>query len=358
MSENNVKNTDKGKAYYDFFRLASASNDYTEDELEEFKYFVKSAFRIVNPDQELLVRNALNPKRSNVRILGEGLHVLNPILEESIKIPNPANPIVINYKPKDDADRQDNFTFIPDLVSGGEQSEKDEIYCDYKVSVRIVDPIQYFYSSNVLENLRADIVGVLREFVASKSKKEIMTHFNQFSINEIDPHGKLHEYRRRCGLDVIAIGFDSVKESKAVQEARNRVAVERQNIEKEKAIAERKKQEALGNKRVKEIETEADVMRYQSIATSLRNEGLSSEDISFLLGVSIRGDAIRALRDSDKANVFVNMGESMMGMNPMMYFARHGENTRLTNQFIEDANVIDAEAVELDENGSTKKRRR
>lgn len=356
MSENNAKNTDKRKAYYDFARLAELTGDYSNEELDDFKYFEKSAFRIVNPDQKLLVRNALSPKRSNTRILEPGFHFLNWVLEESIKIPNPANPIVINYKPKNDADRQDNFTFVPDLVSGGEQSEKDEIYCDYKVSIRIADPIQYFYSSNVLENLRADIVGVLREFVASKSKKEIMTRFSQFSINDIDPHGKLREYKRKCGLDVIAIGFDSVKESNDVQEARNRVTVKRQGIEEAKAEAERKRQEALGNQIVKDIETAADVDRYQRIAAALRDEGLSREEIAFLLGISIRGDVVSALRNSDKANVFVNMGESMMGMNPVMYFARHGENTRLTNQFIKDANVIDAEAIELDEKGKKRKR--
>ena len=346
MSENNGGR----KAYYDFYRLAELSNNYSEDELSEFKFFDKSLIRSVKPDELLLVRKVLNPKRSEVRVLDEGLHILDPFFEESIKIPNPSNPIVINYKPKDENDRRENFIFVPNLVSTDETSERDEIYCDYKVSIRIYDPIQYFYSANALENLRAAIVGVLREFIASKAKKEIITNFSKYKIEDIDTSGVLKEFKTKYGLEVVSVGFDSVKESREVQDARNKIAVERQNIEKEKAIKERKKIEAEGNKQVKDIETLADVNRYRSLATTLGDQGLSTEDIAILLGISMRGDAIKTLRDSDKANVFVSM-DNMGGMiNPMMYFARHGEKTSSSSKIIEAAN--DMEDNEEEKNGS------
>ena len=361
MSENNVNNNDKGRAYLDFWRLARASNDYTEEDLEKFKYFLKGPFRVVKPDQLLLVINVLNPTKSNTYVLKEGFHVLNPILEESILVPNPTNPIVIDYKPKDDKDRKDNFTFVPDYVSDDEQSEKDEIYCDYKVSVRIVDPIQYFYSSNGLENLRADIVGVLREFIASKSKKDIMTKFSRFSINEIDPYHVLDGYRSKFGLEVVEIGFNSVKESDAVREARNKVTVEKQNIEVEKAKAKSIEIGELGKKRAKEIATEADVNRINSIATALDKNGLSNEDKAFLLSNFIKGDAVRDLSNSE-AHVWVNFGENwheapiMPGFDPRLYYDLRDKADKADR--VIDVEAEDAEANGLAGDGNIRKRRK
>ena len=349
----------KGRAYLDFWRLARASNDYTEEELEKFKYFLKGPFRIVKPDQLLLVINVLNPTKSNTYVLKEGFHVLNPILEESILVPNPTNPIVIDYKPKDKEDRQDNFTFVPDYVSDDDQSEKDEIYCDYKVSVRILNPIQYFYSSNGLEVLRATIVGVLREFIARKSKKEIMTKFSQFSINEIDSNHVLDDYRSKFGLDVVEIGFNSVKESDAVREARNKVTVERQKIKEEKAKAQSREIEALGRKKAKEIETSADVDRIKSIAEALDEKGLSNEDKAILLSDFIRGDAVRDLSKSDKAHVWFNFGESrreapiMPGFDPRVYYFLRDKGDRVI-----DVEAVDVEADELSGDGKIRKRKK
>ncbi len=369
---NNGRNLDKRKAYLDFYRLAQLTNDYTEEELEEFKYFDRSLFRSVKPDQLLLVRNRLHPGRGNVQILGEGLHFFNPVTEETILVPNPSNPIVINYRPKDEKDKQENFTFTTNINpnnnannntnnannnnNNNKEEASDELYCDYKVSIRLIDPIQYFYSSRSLQTLSEEIVEILRVFVGTKKKSELMTQKSGFPLSEIAPKPWLDKYRREYGIEIVSIGFNSVKETDAVREARNKIAEEKQNIERERAIAERRKVEAEGKSAVKDIETAADVRRYSNILSSLRREGIPESDLAFLIGVSMRGDAVKELRESDKAHVFVNMGEGMMGMNPMMYFASRGENTSASKKYIEGGNVIDADFTETDDESQGRKR--
>ena len=339
----------KGKAYLDFYRLAAKTGDYSENELDDFKYFKKVAFRSVKPDQKLLVRNIFSPGRANVRVLGEGLHFINPAYEESILVPNPSNDIVINYKYESEQDKSDNFTFIPaiGIDSGNSNSVgMDELYCDYKIAFKLSDPIQFFYSANVLENLRADLVGVLREFVARHEKRELVSKYSTYTIDDIDPMGKLRKYDRECGIRVVSVGFDSIKESKEVIDARNKIEVERLRAEQQKAKKEAKK-----------IETETDIERYTALAETYRKMGLSREEISYLIGVSMRGDVVKELKDSDKASVFVSMGESMPMMDPRYYFSRQGLNGGNVKA-LDDGKVIDVDAEEIDDSNSYGRRRR
>ena len=235
------KNNDKKRAYYDFYNLAKYTNDYSDEELEDFKYFSKRPFIIVPPNEKILIRRVLSPGRENVRIEGPGRHYLTPGLEEYIRIPNPANSIVIDPHQVSEADKRENFTFIPGLALDNTKGQNDELYIDYKVFVKIADPIQLFYSANVVNNLIKDLVSIIREFVANHTKEEILTDFGKYKIADFDKNNKLDNYKSKCGLEIEAISVNAVNESREVQEARNKVAVERQKIEQAKARKEVKR---------------------------------------------------------------------------------------------------------------------
>ena len=336
---------EKQKEFYNFYLLAKEMNKYSPEDLEQFKHFERSVVVNVPGDQKILVRNFISDKSQYRYVLGRGLRFINPLYEEYIRVPNPSNDITIDWKYSDEQDKENNFTFIPGYNIPNYDGDKDEVYCDYKITVKIIDPIQYFDSSNVIGTIRNDLVGILREFVAIHTKQDLISNAKKYGIDDIDFNHVLEKYERECGLRVCSIAFDEVVESKAVREARARTAEEREAKQKAEARRERKR-----------IETETDIERYNSYNEIFDSYGFSPEQKAYLLGKVITNDSVKGLKDSGKANVFVSMNDGMSmdsRIDPRMFFARHGEYTGNINKL--DSDAVDEE-VNIDEN--TKKRRR
>ena len=304
-----AKNRDKRKAYYDFYNLAKCTNDYGAEDLEKFMYFSKTPLVFVPENEKILIRRVLNPKREFYRVEGPGRHYLKPGLEEYIRVPNPANSIVIDLHQVSEEDKKENFTFIPGIASGNTNGENDALYIDYKAFVKIVDPIQLFNSANVVNNLIKELVSIIREFVAEHSKIEIMTNFSKYKIEDFDKNNRLKGFKNKCGLEIEAISVNSVKETDEVIEARNKVSVEKQKLEQAKA-----------RRKVRREETKADLERYKAMVEMYSGMGLPESDIAFLASIYMRMDGINAVKESDKANIFLGMGDSM-NMNPASFFA-------------------------------------
>lgn len=347
MAKDKNKDKEKRRAYYDFYNLAKYTGDYSGKDLEDFKYFSKKPIVFVPENEKILIRRVLNPKREFYRVEGPGRHYLTPGLEEYIRVPNPANSIVIDPHQSSESDKKENFTFIPGIVQeNGEMSVKtagdnDALYIDYKAFVRIVDPIQLFNSANVVTNLIKELVTIIREFVASHSKIDIMTNFSKYKIEEFDMNNRLKGFKNKCGLEIEAISVNSVKETDEVIEARNKVAIEKQRLE-----------QARAKRKVKREETKADLERYRALIKMFSNEGLTKEDISFLASMYMKLDSVNALKESDKANVFLSMGEGM-NVNPASFFAmqmasrmKKQENSNYDEGFDDD---FDDDLDELDD---------
>ena len=110
-----AKNRDKRKAYYDFYNLAKCTNDYGAEDLEKFMYFSKTPLVFVPENEKILIRRVLNPKREFYRVEGPGRHYLKPGLEEYIRVPNPANSIVIDPHQVSEEDKKELKLFCQSL---------------------------------------------------------------------------------------------------------------------------------------------------------------------------------------------------------------------------------------------------
>ena len=312
-----------------------------------YMYYRTGIFCSVQADEYAIVMNKLNPSRRDIRLLEPGFHKINPVFEKFIYVPNPYGPSVIDFKPLNDQDKKENFIFTPGmLIKSGDMDDtsQDEIYIDYKVEVKLIDPIRYLNSSRVIQNLKFTIVSILREYVARSRKEDLFSGFSRLDINHLDPRGKLKAFEYKFGLRVDSLGVNNIKLSEAVQKAKNESAVSKENIKK----AKYEREAAI-------IRAESDRAGFEKILEMAEEKGFNASQKIELLRFYTQGQFAK----NPNAHVFIGSGNSMM--DPAMMLAMYG-GSRFGDS--NNSKVIDAQySEEFDKapmlgNNNGKKRKR
>lgn len=324
VSNNSEENVLMDQKYDGFEKFVLDGRDQSR-----YQYFRRGVICKVDKGEFAIVVNELSPSGpKGVRLVGPGWHLIDPVFEKFIYVPNPEGPVVLNFKPYDDQDKKMNFTFTPGMFSNSDDindADRDEVTLDYKVKVQLVDPIRYFYNREVIQNLRAEVVSILREYVAKSNKKDFFGRFSNLSLNVLDPTGRLREYERKYGLKVIKLDVDNIKLSDAVQEARNASAVKNEEINQARYDLEKSK-----------IEAESEMQFYLKIFEMAKNKGLNTAETLEFMNLCIQG------RSAKNPNAHVFIGSRGMNDYAMM-LAMYG-GSRLGNS--DNSNVIDAQYSE------------
>ncbi len=327
--ENNSGNILLDEVYDGFDYFANDGKDQ-----DRYKYFRTGPFAWPEADEYVLIVDRLNPDRSNVELKPAGFTLLGPGFwhKKFIYVPNPYGPMVIDFKPKDDNDRKENFSFTPGMNSLSDTDSQDEITVDYRVSLKWVNPVKYFYTPRVISILQATIVSIIREYVASHDKNSLFTDFSKLGLEELDPHGKLKTFKEAYGLKVLSLEVNNIKLSDAVQEAKNASAVAKEGVKKAKHEAEAIK-----------IKSNAELNMFRGILDAGLKKGLSPEQsVDFVSQFA----AYKASQNPN-SNMFFGFGSNSNNqINPMLY-AQLASRGKIDNQ--DDAKVVDAGYSELED---------
>ena len=278
---------------------------------DRYTHFRKGAVIRVQPDEYAIVQNDLAPARYKIQLLGPGFYWSNPLYEKFIYVPNPFGPVVIDFTPTSDRDKKENFTFTPNSASTRSDADQDEIYIDYKVEVRLLSPIKYYNSRNVIYNLKKSIVTVLKTYVSDKDRQTLFTSGN-LDLEKVDPQGILKSYRTKYGLDVISLGINNVKLSESLQKAKNETAVSKEGIKKAKY-----------DKKIAEINAEASIYGYKSILDLAAKRGLNNDQAVSLAGLYTN----KEIAKNSNAHVFLNTantGNASNQLDPNILYALYG----------------------------------
>ena len=324
-NENNSGNVLLDEVYDGFDYFANDGKDQSR-----YKYFRTGPFAWPQADEYVLIVDRLNPDRSNVKLEEGGFTPLGPNFwrKKFIYVPNPYGPMVIDFKPKDDNDRKENFSFTPGISTSIDGESQDEITVDYRVSLKWVNPVKYFYTPRVIPTLQATIVGIIREYVASHDKNSLFTDFSKLGLEELDPNGKLKTFKEDYGLKVLSLEVNNIKLSEAVQSAKNESAVAKEGVKKAKYEAEAIKTKAS-----------AELGMFRDILTTGLKKGLTPEQSVDFVEQYVKYKAAQ----NPNSNMFIGFGNgsSSNQINPMLY-------SQLASRGKLDSKVIDGEYSELD----------